>query len=170
MKSRILTYAVAVQAPIATSAPTCPAELNEAETQAWVGLLHAHSTLVKQLDAELLAAHGVSLSGFEVLWRLATASEGRLRMTDLAELVMLSPSGLSRLVDRLEAEKMIERVACPTDGRAINATITEAGRKKLEESRPTHSEGVRRSFLAHFDPAEIDQLAVFWTRFAPNCS
>jgi DNA-binding MarR family transcriptional regulator len=117
-----------------------------------------------------MAAHGISLSGFEVLWRVAAAPDGHVRMTDLAELVMLSPSGLSRLVDRLESEGMIERVACPTDGRAINATITEAGRRKLAESQETHFEGIRRTFLAHFDEAEISQLALFWTRFAPNCS
>ena len=90
-------------------------------------------------------------------------------MTDLAELVMLSPSGLSRLVDRLEADGMIERVACPTDGRAINANLTELGRRRLAEAQTTHFEGVRRRFLAHFSDAEIGQLAKFWTRFAPNC-
>lgn len=164
MKAGIPIYAVAVNSPVASAA------LSASETQAWVGLLHAHATLVKQLDTELTTAHGISLSGFEVLWRVAESDHGRLRMTDLAGLVMLSPSGLSRLVDRLEAEGMIERVACPEDGRAINATITDAGRRKLAESQGTHFEGVRRRFLAHFDEAEIDQLAVFWTRFAPNCS
>ena len=165
MKVRIATYAVTVNSTEA------PAEaLTETETQAWVGLLHAHAKLVKQLDAELMAAHGLSLSGFEVLWRVASSDHGRRRMSELAELVLLSPSGLSRLVDRLEAEGMIDRVACPEDGRAINATITERGRAKLEDARPTHFEGIRRSYLSHFDQAEIDQLAVFWTRFAPNCS
>jgi DNA-binding MarR family transcriptional regulator len=164
LKNGIPIYAVAVNSPAPSAA------LTESETQAWVGLLHAHATLVKLLDAELMAAHGISLSGFEVLWRLAGADHGRLRMTDLAGLVMLSPSGLSRLVDRLESEGMIERVACPGDGRAINATITEAGRQKLSESEATHFEGIRRRFLAHFDEAEIGQLALFWTRFAPNCS
>ena len=155
---------------MSVNSPAASVALSESETQAWVGLLHAHATLVKQLDAELTTAHGISLSGFEVLWRLAEADHGRLRMTDLAGLVMLSPSGLSRLVDRLESEGMIERVACPEDGRAINATITEAGRLKLSESRETHFEGIRRRFLAYFDEAEIGQLALFWTRFAPNCS
>ena len=144
--------------------------LNEKETQAWVGLLHAHALLVKQVDAELVAAHGLSLSGFEVLWRVDTARDGRLRMTDLAELVLLSPSGLSRLVDRLEADGMIERVACPTDGRAINATITELGRARLSEAQETHVEGIRSRFLAHFDEPEIRQLAGFWLRLAPSCS
>ena len=156
----ISTYAVPV--------PTVTA-LNEVETRAWVGLLHAHATMVKLLDAELLAVHGLSLSAFEVLWRLAATEQGRLRMTELADLVLLSPSGLSRLVDRLESEGMIERIACPTDGRAVNATITEAGRARLSASEATHFEGVRREFLAHFSEAEVGQLGEFWLRLAPHC-
>jgi DNA-binding MarR family transcriptional regulator len=143
--------------------------LSDVENRAWVGLLHAHSSLVKQLDTELLAAHGLSLSGFEVLWRVNAAESGHMRMTDLAEEVLLSPSGLSRLMDRLEAERMMERVACPTDGRAINATITELGRTRLGEAQATHFEGIRRRFLANFSEAEVGQLAEFWLRFAPHC-
>ena len=143
--------------------------LNDTESRAWVGLLHAHASMVKQLDAELIAAHGLSLSAFEVLWRVAAADHGRLRMTGLAELVLLSPSGLSRLVDRLEADKMIERVSCPEDGRAINATITEAGRAKLAESQETHFEGIRQRFLSKLSKAEVGQLADFWLRLAPHC-
>lgn len=160
MKSAIPTYAVSV--PLATS-------LNETETRAWVGLLHAHAHLVRQLDADLIAAHGMSVSAFEVLSRLAMAEHGRLRMTDLAERVLLSPSGLSRLVDRLEADMMIVRIACETDGRAINATITERGRACLAEAQSTHFEGIRRVFLDHFSEAEIGQLAEFWVRVAPHC-
>jgi DNA-binding MarR family transcriptional regulator len=150
------------------SVPTATT-LTDVESRAWVGLLHAHSSLVKQLDTELLAAHGLSLSGFEVLWRVNAAESGHMRMTDLAEEVLLSPSGLSRLVDRLEAERMMERVACPTDGRAINATITELGRTRLAEAQATHFEGIRRRFLANFNEAEVGQLAEFWLRFAPHC-
>ena len=160
MNLLISTYAVPV--PTATS-------LSPTENLAWVGLLHAHSSLVKQLDTELTSAHGLSLSGFEVLWRVASAEKGRLRMTDLAELVLLSPSGLTRLVDRLESDGMIDRVACPTDGRATNATITELGRQRLAEAQSTHFDGVRKRFLAHFSDEEIGQLAQFWLRFAPNC-
>ena len=143
--------------------------LSDTETRAWVGLLHAYSSLVKQLDAELVAAHGVSLSAFEVLWRVDSADHGRLRMTDLAELVLLSPSGLSRLVDRLEAERLIDRVACPEDGRAINATITDLGRAKLAEAQETHFKGIRRTYLSNFSEAEVGQLADFWLRLAPHC-
>jgi DNA-binding MarR family transcriptional regulator len=143
--------------------------LSDIESRAWVGLLHGHASMVKQLDTELVAAHGLSLSAFEVLWRVAAADHGRLRMTELAELVLLSPSGLSRLVDRLEADKMIDRVSCPEDGRAINATITELGRTKLAESQATHFEGIRRRFLSNFSEAEVGQLADFWLRLAPHC-
>ena len=134
-----------------------------------MGLLHAHSTLVKQLDTEMTAAHGISLSAFEVLWRVAATDHGRMRMSELAELVVLSPSGLSRLVDRLEVDGMIERVACPGDGRAINATITEKGRQRLAAARDTQVEGVRNRFLSRFDAGEIAQLADYWERLAPNC-
>jgi DNA-binding MarR family transcriptional regulator len=154
------TYAVSV--PVATT-------LNDAESRAWLGLLHAHASLVRQLDSELIAAHGLSLSAFEVLWRVAGADHGRLRMTELAELVLLSPSGLSRLVDRLEAEGMIQRIACPEDGRAINATITEAGRARLTQAQGTHIEGIRRRFLSNFSESEVGQLADFWVRLAPHC-
>ncbi len=143
--------------------------LNDTESRAWVGLLHAYSTLVKQLDAELIAAHGISLSAFEVLWRIAATDHGRLRMTELAELVLLSPSGLSRLVDRLEVEKMIARVACAEDGRAINATITELGRSRLAEAQGTHFDGIRRRFLSNFSEVEVSLLADFWVRLAPHC-
>ena len=143
--------------------------LTEPEARAWVGLLHAHSSLVRQLDVDLIAAHGISVSAFEVLSRLAATELGRLRMTELAERVLLSPSGLSRLVDRLEADQMIERIACETDGRAINATITELGRVRLAEAQGTHFEGIRRVFLDHFSEAEIGQLADFWVRVAPHC-
>ncbi|HEY8761755.1 MAG TPA: MarR family transcriptional regulator [Candidatus Dormibacteraeota bacterium] len=143
--------------------------LSDTESRAWVGLLHAYASLVKQLDTELIAAHGLSLSAYEVLWRVAATDNGRLRMTDLAELVLLSPSGLSRLVDRLESDGMIERVACPTDGRAINATITELGRERLVEAQGTHFEGIRRRFLSNFSESEVGQLADFWLRLAPHC-
>ena len=154
------TYAVVVQKVAA---------LQDAEVQAWLGLLHAHARLTKDLDAELTAAHGVSLSDYEVLWRVNAAPDGRMRMTELAETVLLSPSGLSRLVDRMCQERLLERVACPGDGRAINATITELGRDRLAAAQATHIDGIRRCFLGHFTPLEIEQMAGFWTRIAPHC-
>jgi DNA-binding MarR family transcriptional regulator len=144
--------------------------LSKSEVQAWAGLLHAHANLVRQLDADLTAQHGISLSAFEVLHRLARTELGRMRMSDLAQVVLLSPSGLSRLVDRMEAEGLIGRVACATDGRSIYATISERGRTRLAEATPTHEQGIRERFLRHFDEAEIARLAEFWGRVAPSCA
>lgn len=146
------------------------AELTATETQAWLGLMHTQALLVRQLDADLEAEHRVSVIGFEVLWRLGAAEGGRVRMTQLAELVLLSPSGLTRLVDRLSAEGLVERVACPSDGRAIHATITLEGRRRLEQARRTLANGIRDRFLAHFSEQEVGQLADFWIRMSPNCS
>lgn len=154
------TYAVLVQKTD---------DLQETEIQAWLGLLHTHARLTRELDAELEAAHGISLSSYEVLWRVNAAGDGRMRMTELAETVLLSPSGLSRLVDRLCQEQLIERVACPGDGRAINATITDLGRTRLAAAEQTNIDGIRRRFLGHFSAGEIEQMAEFWTRVAPHC-
>lgn len=145
------------------------AELNPTESRAWRGLVHTQARLVRQLDNDLEATHRISVVGFEVLRSLAEADGGRLRMTHLADLVQLSPSGLSRLVDRLSAEQLVERVACPGDGRAINATITDAGRARLDQARVTLADAFRRRFLAHFNASEIDQLASFWLRVSPSC-
>lgn len=144
-------------------------ELNPTETRAWRGLVHTQARLLRQVDNDLESTHRISVVGFEVLRSLAEADGGRLRMTHLAELVQLSPSGLSRLVDRLAAEQLVERVACPGDGRAINATITAAGRVRLDQARVTLAEAIRLRFLTHFNASEIDLLAGFWLRVSPSC-
>src|SRR3954471_22091839 len=87
-------------------------ELSEAELGAWRGFLRVHSALVKALDAELLQAHGLPLSSYEVLINLEAAPGHRRRMSELAESVLLSRSGMTRLVDRLEREGLIERDQC----------------------------------------------------------
>jgi DNA-binding MarR family transcriptional regulator len=157
----IATYAVPV---------TSPAVLSETESQAWLGLMHTHARLARQLDGDLEAVHRLSVIGFEVLSRVAGADLGRLRMTRLADLVMLSPSGLSRLVDRLCAQQLLERVACDSDGRAVYASITKLGRTRLEEARETMFTAIRERFLAYFTAEEVDQMARFWTRVSAHCS
>lgn len=120
--------------------------------------------LTKELDAELLAQHGLGLSAYEVLLHLAQAPEGRLRMSNLAESVLLSRSGLTRLVDRLAHGGLIERFECPSDARGAYAAITDAGLAKLAAARQTHLEGIRARFLERFSESELDQLASFWAR------
>src|SRR2546423_6086145 len=132
--------------------------LTPAELAAWRGMLRPHAALLAELDVELESAHGLPLSSYDVLTNVADAPDGRMRMRDLADAVLLSRSGLTRLVDRLERDGLLCRASCPTDARGAFAVITDEGRALLAAARPTHREGVRRRFLSHFDSDELTQL------------
>ena len=138
--------------------------LSPAELGAWRGLLRVHSSLTKALDAELVREHGLPLSSYEVLLFLAGEPEGRMRMSELADSVLLSRSGLTRLVDRLERGGLLERVQCSEDARGYFAQITPAGRAAFDEARRTHLDGVRRLFLSRFSREELRELGGLWER------
>jgi DNA-binding MarR family transcriptional regulator len=131
--------------------------------------MHAHASLVKALDAELDGEHGLPLVSYEVLLYLHGADRRRMRMCDLAASIHLSRSGLTRLVDRLERDGLIERVSCAHDARGSYAALTPAGQAKLLAARTTHLEGVRRHFLDHFEPDELELLGQYWDRVVPAC-
>ncbi|MGI9094126.1 MAG: MarR family winged helix-turn-helix transcriptional regulator [Thermoleophilaceae bacterium] len=137
---------------------------------AWRGFLRAHSTLTKELDAELMAAHGLSLSSYEVLLYLADSAQGRLRMSDLAGSVLLSRSGLTRLVDRLERDGLVRRESCPSDLRGFNALITDEGRELFATARRTHLAGVHERFLGRFSREELRTLVALWERLQPGAA
>jgi DNA-binding MarR family transcriptional regulator len=139
-------------------------QLSEGELDAWRGLLRVHSSLVKALDAELEQAHGIALSSYEVLARLGKAQDGRLRMCELAESVLLSRSGLTRMVDRLERDGLVARGSCEDDARGAFAVITPAGRAELDAARATYLDGVRRHFVGSFSAGELEALSGFWDR------
>jgi DNA-binding MarR family transcriptional regulator len=143
-------------------------QLDERELRAWRGMLRIHATLTKALDADLEAEHGLPLSSYEVLLHLDDAEGQRMRMSDLAAMVILSRSGLTRLVDRLEREGLIARESCPSDARGSFATLTPAGRRKLTAARATHLGGVRSMFLDHFSPDELELLGSAWERVLPG--
>jgi DNA-binding MarR family transcriptional regulator len=143
-------------------------ELTLAELGAWRGFLRVHAALAKQLDAELVTEHDLPLSSYEVLITLQAAPDRRCRMAELADRVLLSRSGTTRLVDRLEREGLLERDNCTSDGRGTYAVLTEAGEALLARARPTHLEDVRERFLRHFDQAELTQLALWWERVLPG--
>ena len=132
------------------------------ELAAWRGFLQVHSDLTHQLDAELQAEHDLPLTSYEVLLFLNDAPEGRLRMSELADRVLLSRSGLTRLVDRLEKRKLVGREACPDDARGFFAVITDAGRDTFAASRRTHLAGVRRLFLDRLSATQRRELAEAW--------
>lgn len=138
--------------------------LDPVELRAWRGLLRAHAALTKALDAELEAAHGLPLTSYEVLLHLADAEGERMRMSDLADRVVLSRSGLTRLADRLERDGLIARESCPSDARGAFARLTPFGREQLDAARRTHLDGVRRRFLAHLSADEQQLLGAFWDR------
>ncbi len=142
-------------------------ELAAAELGAWRGMLRVHSALVKALDAELMAVHGLPLTSYEVLMYLADAEGERMRMCDLASSIILSRSGLTRLVDRLEREGLIERVSCPSDARGAFAKLTPVGHDKLRAARATHLAGIRQLYLDRLTPEEQQQLGDLWERMAP---
>jgi DNA-binding MarR family transcriptional regulator len=153
------------------SAPhTSSSELTAEELGAWRGLLRVHSALVKALDAELLAEQGLPLTSYEVLINLQAAPGRRRRMAELADSVLLSRSGMTRLVDRLEREGLIERDTCTDDGRGTFAVLTDKGEETLARARPTHLDGVRERFLRHFTPAELRELACYLNRVYPGAA
>jgi len=133
-------------------------------------MLRAHSSLTRALDAELISAHGLPLSSYEVLLFLADAAGGRMRMAELADSVLLSRSGLTRLVDRLERDGLIRREPCEDDARGWFAAITPAGWELFEAARRTHLDGVRERFLDHFTRDELRALGDLWERVAPGAA
>lgn len=147
-----------------------PELLDRAELGAWRGLLRVHSRMTKALDAELIAEHGISLSSYEVLLFLADAPDGQLRMSELADGVLLSRSGLTRLVDRMERDGLLRRERCEDDARGFNALITAEGRELFQSARRTHLDGVRELFLSHLSDDELRTLARLWEKVAPGAA
>jgi len=145
-------------------------ELAPEELAAWRGLLRVHSALVKTLDAELLATHDLPLTSYEVLINLQAAPGRRRRMAELADGVLLSRSGMTRLVDRLERDGLLTRDPCTDDGRGTYAFLTDKGEALLDKARRTHLDGVRERFVQHFEPDELRQLAGFWERVVPGAA
>jgi DNA-binding MarR family transcriptional regulator len=145
-------------------------QLSDTELGAWRGMLRVHAALVKQLDAELSHAHKLPLSSYEVLLNLETAPGRKRRMAELADSVLLSRSGMTRLVDRLEKDGLLRRDTCTDDGRGAYAVLTEKGAAALAEARHTHLDGVREKFLKQFDEGELRVLAEYWERVVPGAS
>ena len=151
-----------------TSLPPTQTDLESAELGAWRGMLRVHAALLRALDAELDAAHDLPLTSYDVLIYLKDPPGKRLRMAELADSVLLSRSGVTRLVDRLERERLLVRDTCVDDGRGLYAVLTAKGEELLERARPTHLEGVRERFLRHFAEEELETLAGFWERVLPG--
>jgi DNA-binding MarR family transcriptional regulator len=133
--------------------------LEGASLEAWRSYLQSHASIVRVLDAELATEHGITSRDYEVLLYLAQAPDRRLAMSALAERIMLTRSGITRLVDGLVEAGLLERVACSNDARVAYAQLTDAGFEKLREAGCAHVQSIHRLFLEHFSPAETQQLA-----------
>jgi DNA-binding MarR family transcriptional regulator len=136
-----------------------PARPDDSRLAAWRSLLEAHAALTELLERELVAERGLPLSRYEVLLRLVEAPGGRLRMQELASSVLLSKSGLSRLVDRMEAAGLVRRERCPSDRRGAFAVLTDQGRSALRRAAPVHLRGIQEHFARHLADGEARTLA-----------
>jgi MarR family 2-MHQ and catechol resistance regulon transcriptional repressor len=132
--------------------------LTQSELASWRGFLRVHAALERELDAELIAAHGLQLSSYEVLLTVADAPAERMRMSEIADSVLLSRSGVTRLVDRLERDGLVERTACPSDRRGFFAQLTAAGLERLAAVMPDHNALIARWFTGLLPPDRLARL------------
>lgn len=136
---------------------TAAAKINDEQLRTWRAFLNAHSTMLRRISRDLDEAGLPPLTWYDVLAALRDAPEARLRQVDLAERVLLSHSGLSRLLDRIEAKGLVERVRCPGDRRAMHLVLTKEGEEMLERMWPVYARGIAEDFLPALgsNPCEI---------------
>jgi DNA-binding MarR family transcriptional regulator len=140
------------------------ARLEGRALEAWRSYLQSHASILRELDAQLVAAHELTTRDYEVLLYLAQAPERKLPMSVLASSTMLTRSGITRLVDGLVKSGWIERVACASDARVSYAHLTDLGYEKLREAGSTHIASVQRLFVEHFSDEELERLASLLSR------
>jgi DNA-binding MarR family transcriptional regulator len=136
-----------------------PTRLTDRELRAWQALLHAHEHVVRILDAELRAAHGISFGGYDVLVRLARTAGEALRMTELADRVMVPPSTLTRKIDRLEADGLVARSRSSDDSRVVIVRLSDAGRRLVRRAARTHLSGIREHFSSRLNAEQLEHVA-----------
>ena len=127
--------------------------------EAWVRLLRGHAATRRSLDAELQRSHGLTVNDYEALLLLARAEDNHMRRVDLADGLQLTPSGVTRLLDGLEALGFVENATCARDARVTYAVLTDAGRGRLEEAASSHVAAIREVFEERYTEAELATLA-----------
>jgi DNA-binding MarR family transcriptional regulator len=124
----------------------------------WRAFLLAHARVARRLDEELRAEHDLSFAEYDALLTIATAPERRIRMRQLADQVLLSKSGVTRLIDRLVADGLVERGACASDARGAEAVLTDAGLTRLRSASATHLRGISAHFLGVLDDRQLAEI------------
>jgi len=132
--------------------------------EAFASLLRSHSALTRALNAQLVGDHGLTINDYEVMLLLARAPERRLRRVDLAASVLLTASGITRLLDGLERAGYVNKARCETDARVTYAVLTDEGLEKLREAGESHVAGVRELFESRFTDEELQTLASLLAR------
>ena len=150
------------------SSPTLD-KLDGAALSAWRNYIQTHASILRELDAELIAEHDLTARDYQVMLYLSQAEAGRLPMSGLAESTMLTRSGITRLVDGLVERGLVERVSCVDDARVSYASLTAAGSAKLREAGCTHVASIYRLFLEFFSADEIELLAELLGRLPGAC-
>jgi DNA-binding MarR family transcriptional regulator len=130
----------------------------EPAVRAWARLLRAYSSTTRSLSAELQEEHGLTINDYEALLVLSRAEEGRLKRVDLARSLLLTPSGITRLLQGLEDAGLVERASCPSDLRVTYAQLTDAGREEFEAASEGHVAAICALFEQHFTDEEIDSI------------
>lgn len=134
--------------------PTAP----DPRLSPWRAFLLAHARVSRRLDEDLRLEHDLSIAEYDTLVTLALAPGRRMRMGPIAEQVILSKSGVTRLIDRLVSDQLVERSACLADARGAEAVLTDRGLARLREASPTHLRGISEHFLAVLDQADLDVI------------
>jgi DNA-binding MarR family transcriptional regulator len=143
---------------MSTRTTSAPARLGRNVPPAWLRLLRAHATLTRRMDANLQSAHGLTINDYEVLLALARAPDRRMRRVDLAGHILLTQSGITRLLQGLENAGLVERAACDTDRRVVYAQLTDSGLERLRDAGRTHLDDIRSLFGARFSTEELETL------------
>ncbi|HYM50360.1 MAG TPA: MarR family transcriptional regulator [Candidatus Limnocylindrales bacterium] len=138
---------------------TPSAALDGEQTRAWHAFIDAQASLLRRLEADLVAEAQLTLAEYDVLVQLNAAPDGRLRMTELSDRVRISRSGLTRLIDRLVDAGLVERQRCPSDRRGAFAALTDPGTQRIASARPIHHRGIREYFAAHLTAAQLAAIA-----------
>ena len=144
--------------------------LEGVEVQAFIHFVRAHAAVVRGLDRELMSDHGLTINDYEVLIRLSRAPDRMMRRVDLAQQVLLTPSGITRLLDGLERCGLVEKAACASDARVVYAKLTDEGLAKLQIATEDHVAAIRELFGARFNESELATLCNFLERLDPEAS
>lgn len=134
------------------------------QLESWIAFLRSHSAITRELSAQLQREHGLTLNDYEVLLHLSHAEGGRMRRVDLAQTVLLTASGITRLLEGLERAGYVCKQTCPSDARVSYAKLTGDGARKLGEAQVTHLRGIDELFLGRYSGSELETLAELLSR------